>query len=106
MRSHQITDSSEEIRRAERYQESGRNQQAASLLRDVLARDSENFEASYALGKLYYAAGRNDLAIPLLKKAVRICPDDFEAALNLGIIERLRDRNRSARAFARGRSSR
>ena len=58
------------------------------MLRNVLARESENFEANCALGKLYYTAGRKDLAIPLLKKAVRIRPDDFEAALNLGIIER------------------
>ena len=58
------------------------------MLRNVLARDSENFEVNYALGMLYHTAGRKDLAIPLLKKAVRIRPDDFEAALNLGIIER------------------
>ena len=57
------------------------------MLRNVLARDSENFEVNYALGMLYQTAGRKDLAIPLLKKAVRIRPDDFEAALNLGIIE-------------------
>jgi Tfp pilus assembly protein PilF len=58
------------------------------VLRNVLARDSENFEANYALGTLYRTAGRKDLAIPLLRKAVRIRPDHFEAALNLGIIER------------------
>ncbi len=57
------------------------------MLRQVLARDGDNFEANYALAILYHAAGRNDLAIPLLRKAVRIRPDSPAAALHLGILE-------------------
>lgn len=65
----------------------GQTQQAAALLREILARDHSNYGANYALGMLYHRSGRNDLAIPLLRKAVQIRPDVFEAALNLGIIE-------------------
>lgn len=58
------------------------------MLRDLLAQDRQNFDAQFALGKLYDSAGRPDLALPLLNKAFRLRPDSFDAALALGIVER------------------
>jgi tetratricopeptide (TPR) repeat protein len=63
--------------------------QAVSILREVLASDSDNFEANYALGTLCDRSGRGDLSLPLLRKAVRLRPNAFDAILRLGNIERL-----------------
>ena len=80
---------SKEIARANQLQDSGQTQEAAQLLRDILARNDEDFSANYALGMLYHKASRNDLSIPLLRRAVRLGPEIFDANLNLGITERL-----------------
>ncbi len=81
--------SNKEIERAEQLQNSGKTQEAAQVLRNVLAGNNEDFAANYALGMLYHQVGRNDLSIPLLKTAVRLGPEMFNANLNLGITERL-----------------
>ena len=81
--------SAREIQRAELLLSSGKTREAAQVLRDVLAGDSRNLAANFALGMLYHQSGRNDLAIPLLKKAAQAGPDVFDAVFSLGIVERL-----------------
>lgn len=81
--------SNKEIERAEKLENSGQIAEAARILRDVIAKNNQDFAANYALGMLYRRAGRNDLSIPLLKKAVQVGPGVFKAVLNLGIMERL-----------------
>ena len=58
------------------------------MLRDVLVKDANSFEANYALGVVYDSAGRTDLALPLLRNAVRLRPNSFDALLRLGTVER------------------
>ena len=76
------------IDRAEQFAKSGQLQQAVAVLRDILAKDADSFEANYALGVLYDRAGRTDLSLPLLRHAVQLRPSAFDVLLHLGIVER------------------
>jgi len=79
---------SEQIQQGLDYQKAGKPQEADRVFREVLAQDSEHYQANYALGMLYHQHGRNDLAIPLIKKSVEIRPGIFAGLLNLGMIQR------------------
>jgi len=79
---------SEQIQQGLSYQKAGKPQEADRVFREVLAKDSEHYQANYALGMLYHQHGRNDLALPLIKKSVEIRPDIFAGLINLGMIQR------------------
>jgi Tfp pilus assembly protein PilF len=83
-----ITDTRKEIDRAQHFLETGQTRQAATVLRNVLAQDKENFEANYALAVLYDRAGRADLSLPLFRKAVQLRADAFDPVFRLGLAER------------------
>jgi Tfp pilus assembly protein PilF len=78
----------EEIKRAMRLQKEGMLMPSAELLRKILTRDANHFQANYLLGMNYHQAEQNDRAIPFLCRAVEQRPDNFAAVLNLGIIQR------------------
>ena len=79
---------SEQIQQGLRFQKAGKPKEADRVFREVLAKDSEHYQANYALGMLYHQHDRNDLAIPLIKKSVSIRPDIFAGLINLGMIQR------------------
>lgn len=78
----------EEVRRAEQLRKEGHSRLAADLLRKVLEKDSDHFEANYLLGMLYHREGQNSAAISFLVKATKQRPADFAATINLGIVQR------------------
>lgn len=59
---------------------------AESKLRDVLAKDSNNYRAWFDLGFVCSETGRRPEAIQAYRKAVTAKPDVFESNLNLGML--------------------
>lgn len=84
----EVTDFSNELRRALSCQSSNQSEKAAAIYRDILARQPENYDANYSLGMLHHEHGRNDLAIPLIQKSVEVRPGIFAGVINLGMIQR------------------
>jgi len=76
----------------------GRNEEAGTLLREVLAAYPDNHDASYSLGLLLVEMGRPGEALHWLDRAAAGMPGNSRAHYNLGLLLQQRGRLDEARA--------
>ncbi|MGE5344814.1 MAG: tetratricopeptide repeat protein [Acidithiobacillales bacterium] len=83
----------------ETYFGEGETERAASMLRQVLAREPRHFEALVYAGVLESDAGRRERALDLLKMAVQVKPDAFLPYFAVGALHALSGQLPKAEAY-------
>jgi tetratricopeptide (TPR) repeat protein len=81
-----ITDVASELRQAAELLQSGRLEQAESILRRLLVANPNNFDAHNLLGIVLDQRGRADEAEREYRSAIRLKPNGVSAQANLGVL--------------------